>query len=127
MAFFRKDQPKITQGVTPGGVGYGKPHGIGYTYRGNNLGQGANVWAWETLALPMYTAIGTGIPNLRNFDAAASSGVMYQKQGISIQTLGSPGNLTGSFNSSALLNIDAPASSLPMPAFNAGEFTIPTG
>lgn len=107
---------------------FGAPHpGAHYTRRANVLGQGANVWSYDTLALPLYTPIGGGVPNKRYFNKLASSGVMYQTKGITITTLGSPGNLSGSFNSTPLLNIDAPSSELPMQGFRAGNFLIPNG
>ncbi len=109
-------------------VTFGAPHpGAHYTRRANVLGQGANVWAYDTLALPLYTPIGGGVPNKRSFDKLASSGVMYQSKGISITTLGSPGNLSGSFNSAPLLNIDAPTSELPLQGFRTNDFIIPSG
>lgn len=109
-------------------VRFGGPAAIGFVFRGPiDVGQGANPWAFSTLQLPMYTPIGGGVPNKRNFATIASSGVMWAKQGMTLTTLGNPGNITGSFVSQPLVNVDAPKTAFDMPAFAAGSFLIPTG
>ena len=124
-----RDSAQIKAGVGKRtDVRFGGPLAIGYDWRGPiTLGQGSQPWAYSTLALPMYTPIGTGIPPKANFDRVGSSGVMWSKQGVSINTLGSPGNLTGQFVSQPLLNVDAPKSPFNLGAFEPGSFLIPTG
>jgi hypothetical protein len=99
--------------------GFGAPYHQAFEYR-PLPGAGAGQWAWETLALPMYTPIGAGTRNKRQF-AANEGGIYVAVQGITITPLGgSPigGDLTGQFTTQPLLDVQqAEASGIQTPAY----------
>jgi hypothetical protein len=113
-----------------GNFGYGAPYHQAWEYR-QLPGAGALQWAWETLALPLYTPIGAGTRNQRQFKATASNPVMVAVQGITIQPLGgSPiqGDLTGEFVTQPLMDVQqAEASGIVYPSYNAppNQFELP--
>lgn len=93
--------------------GAGPDFGIGVPYKRvwehrDLPGAGANQWAWETLALPMYTPIGAGTQNKRQFRATASNPVMVAVQGITIVPIGGApiqGDMIGQFMTQPLMDI----------------------
>lgn len=114
-----------------GDAGFGATYHQAWEYR-PLPGAGANQWAWETLALPMYTPIGTGVRQQRQFRVNAG-GVMVAVQGMTIAPLGgSPigGDLTGQFVTQPLLDIQqAEGAGIQTPAYQTtpNSFEIPAG
>lgn len=114
-----------------GNFGYGAPYHQAWEFR-PLPGAGAKQWAWETLALPLYTPIGAGTRNQRQFKATASSPVMVAVQGITIVPIsGAPiqGDLTGQFITQPLLDIQqAEASGMILPPYTTApnQFEMPS-
>jgi len=90
---------------TPGVDGFGAPLGIAYEYR-ELPGSGARQYAYDTLALPMYTPIGWGVANKQAFQAYGSPIVGYE-QTVGIESLIYNGNYTGQITSAPLFNTDS--------------------
>lgn len=111
-----------------GNFGIGAPLHLAWEFR-PLPGAGALQWAFETLQLPMYTPIGAGTRNRRQF--FTNSGVMVALQGITLVPLGgSPieGTLTGQFVTSPLLDVQqAENSSIQSPAYQSrpNAFELP--
>ena len=116
-------------------IGAAGDHGFGATYHmawefRPLPGAGAAQWAWETLALPMYTPIGTGVRLQRQF--MTRGGVMVALQGVTLTDLaGAPigGDLTGQFVTQPLLDVtQAEASGIQTPAYNSpsNQFEFPS-
>lgn len=103
-----------------GQSGFGAPYHQAWEFR-PLPGAGANQWAWETLALPMYTPIGAGTRNKRQF--FTNMGTMVAVQGVVLTDLaGAPvgGDLTGQFVTQPLLDVtQAEASGIQTPAYSA--------
>jgi len=89
--------------ATAGRNGYGKPTNYHFSKRGTPTG-GANVYAFDTLQLPMYTAIGWGVANRADFRTINSAPRVEVVQGVTEVSLGSPGTLSGQFISQPLLS-----------------------
>lgn len=126
--FNRRPKQEDTRDVDVGGSdGFGAQYGVHYT-RHAQPDPGIAAYSYDTLALPLYTAIGGGIQNQRQFASAPSNIVVVQHQAIGITTIGNPGNLAGTFTSGPLLDTsseagDAGASAIPRP----GEFELRRG
>lgn len=105
-----------------GDAGFGNQYKQAWEFR-PLPGAGAGQWAWETLALPTYSAIGWGVRNRRQFRASASNPVMVAVQGITLTDLGGApigGILTGQFNTQPLLDVQqAEAAGIQTPAYSA--------
>jgi hypothetical protein len=112
-----------------GANGFGAPYHMAWEYR-PLPGAGANQWAWETLALPMYTPIGAGTRNRRQ--QMTRGGVMVAVQGVVLTDLaGAPvgGTLTGQFTTQPLLDVtQAEAGGIQTPAYTApaNQFEFPS-
>lgn len=111
-----------------GTSGFGAKYAIHYTRHAQpDPGIAAN--SYDTLALPLYTPIGWGVQNKRQFLSEPSNPVVWQNQAIALTTVGNPGNLAGTFVSTGLIDVDSDPSqdtltyALPQP----GEFQIPQG
>jgi hypothetical protein len=89
---------------------------------------GIAAFSYDTILLPLYTAIGWGVQNRRQFKSAPSNPVVYQNQAIGITTIGNPGNLAGTFVSSPLLDTTSNPGQMTVPAITQpGSFQIPQG
>lgn len=88
--------------------------------------------SYDLLQLPVYTPIGSGIQNRRQWKTFPSNPVVQQRQGLQITTVGNPGYLAGSFVATPLIDTRSPsAQANDGPAANAipspGEFNFPRG
>lgn len=101
--FGTRKQPVIADPVA-GSNGFGEALHLVHEKRALTLGEGANVYAFETLLLPTYSAIGWGVQPRRQLRPNGGA-VLAATQGITLQTLGDPGNITGMFVSQPLVNI----------------------
>jgi|SRR5579862_308950 len=126
--------PRIENGHPSGpDFGIGVPYKQVWEHR-RLPGAGANQWAWETLALPMYTPIGAGTRNVRQMRVVGSTGpVMVAVQGITLVSLGGApvqGDLTGEFITQPLLDMtQAEGAGMIYPAYNTppNQFQLPSG
>ncbi len=114
-----------------GDAGFGAPYKQAWEYR-PLPGAGANQWAWETLALPLYTPIGSGVRQRRQFmTGERAGGVMVAVQGVTLAPLGGTpigGDLTGQFVTQPLLDVQqAEAAGIQTPAYAAptNSFEMP--
>lgn len=89
--------------------GYGVPLHLAFEYR-SLPDAGANQYAFETLLLPRYTPIGTGVPNQNTFGAYAGQ-TQWAIQGVYLTRIGNPGIISGDFVSPGPL-IDTSSSAL---------------
>lgn len=106
MGIFRQIVERITPWEeTPGAEGFGAPLHIAFERR-ELPGSGARQYAFETLALPMYTPIGWGVANKDSFDPNGSPIVGWD-QTIGIDSLIYNGDYTGQIVSQPLLNTDS--------------------
>lgn len=120
MGPFRRKREKLT--ITPetiGANGFGAPLHISYGYR-ELPGSGARQYAYDTLALPMYSPIGWGVQNKQSFDPSGSPVVGWD-QTIGIESLFWNGNPSGQVVGQPLVNADSPNNpdGLIVAAFNA--------
>ena len=66
--------------------------------------------------------------NSRQFKSAPSNPVVYQLQGISLTTIGNPGNLAGTFVSTGLIDPESNPGDIMAYALNPpGSLQIPAG
>jgi hypothetical protein len=104
-----------------GNFGVGAPYHQAWEFR-PLPGAGANQWAWETLALPMYSPIGWGVRNRRQFFTNNGQS-MVAVQGVTLAPLGGTpieGTLTGQFVTAPLLDVtQAEASGMQSPAYQS--------
>lgn len=90
---------KASEEVTPrarakGASGFGAP--LHYSWGFRELpSAGAMQYAFETLALPLYSPIGNGPGVMREWDYR--QGVVFALQGVTLEAIGSPGVKTGGF------------------------------
>lgn len=106
MRWFEARKERITPFTdTPGEDGFGAPLHIAFEYR-ELPGSGARQYAYETLALPMYTPIGWGVANAGAFNAYGSPIVGWE-QTLGIQSLIYNGNYSGQVTSTPLFNADS--------------------
>lgn len=106
MAIFKRKKHRVTPfAETAGAEGFGAPLHIAFEYR-ELPGSGARQYAYETLALPMYTPIGWGVANKQAF-AAFGTPVVAWDQTIGIESLIYNGNYSGQITTAPLLNTDS--------------------
>lgn len=106
MGIFRKTKERITPfAETAGAEGFGAPLHVAFEYR-ELPGSGARQYAYETLALPMYTPIGWGVANKQAFSPFGSPVVGWD-QTLGIESLIYNGNYTGQVVSAPLFNTDS--------------------
>lgn len=106
MGIFRDVVERLTPwDETAGAEGFGAPLHIAHEYR-PLPGSGARQYAYETLALPMYTPIGWGVANKDSFDPMGGPVVQWN-QTIGIESLTYNGNYSGQVVSQPLLNTDS--------------------
>lgn len=106
MGIFKRKPHRVTPfAETAGAVGFGAPLHVAFEYR-ELPGAGALQYAYETLALPMYTPIGWGVANKESF-AAFGSPVVAWDQTLGIESLIYNGNYSGQIVSAPLLNTDS--------------------
>ena len=125
--FWKRRAKKEPEGAanSPGSQGFGRAFQIQYTRHGQpDPGIAAN--SYDMMLLPIYTAIGAGVQNRRQFQSAPSNTVVVQRQAVGLTTVGNPGNLAGTFVSTPLLDVtsspgDVQAFAIPAP----GSFMIP--
>jgi len=105
-------------GAAGNNFGVGAPYHQAWEFR-PLPGAGAAQWAWETLALPMYTPIGAGTRNRRQFLGSGSNPTYVAVQGITLAPLGGTpvgGDLTGQFVTQPLYDLQqAEMSGIVMP------------
>ena len=83
---------------------------------------GALQYAYETLALPMYSPSGPSVVNKAEI-LAVGSPILYQTQAIGIESLAYNGYLSGQFTSEPLIDLSAAIESgLIVPGIDAGSF-----
>lgn len=127
MAWFtrRRREEVIQNPRASGGSGFTLPFGIAYTrHRQPDPGIAAN--SYDTLALPLYTPIGWGVQNKRQWQSAPSNTVVYQEQAIALTTIGNPGNLSGTFVSGPLIDTQSNAGNVQAYAIpEPGSFMLP--
>lgn len=125
-AFLRRAKKEDTGNPAVGGSdGFGAPFGIHYT-RHRQPDPGIAAYSYDTIALPLYTSIGVGIQNKRQFTYAPSGGVVYQNQAIALTTVGNPGYLAGTLRSSPLIDTRSNPGDMNIGAIAAaGSFDIP--
>lgn len=90
-----------------GDAGFGATYKQAWEFR-PLPGAGALQYAWQTLALPLYTPIGAGVRNQRQFRGTQSAPVMVAVQGTTLAPIqGTPiiGEQTGQFTQAPLLDI----------------------
>lgn len=103
---------EAVKAIAGGATGFGKPTQYRFSQR-STPGGGANPVAFDTLQLPMYTAVGSGIVPHFSFQVTTQRPrPVYTAHGVPVDTLGNPGNLTGQFISQPLL---APPGSQAVP------------
>lgn len=117
MGIFRDIVERVTPWAeTPGASGFGAPLAIAHEFR-PLPGSGARQYAFETLALPLYTPIGSGVANKDSFDSFGSPIVGWD-QTVGIQSLIYNGNYSGQIVATPLLNTDSnPDADLVVAAF----------
>lgn len=122
LSSWRKETPL----PKPSYNGWGAPYHIAFERR-ELPDAGANQYAYTTLALPMETPIGPGVMPRASIQGTAPS--MYQRaQGVTLTTVGNPGQLTGAIVAQPLLNIDGPENPLVgMQSDRPGSFMLPRG
>lgn len=108
---------------TPGAEGFGAPLHIAFEFR-PLPGSGARQYAFETLALPMYTPIGWGVANTDSFDPQGGPIVNWD-QTIGIESLIYNGNYSGQVVSQPLLNTDSTGSDDLVVAGFGPSYTLP--
>lgn len=82
-----------------GAQGFGAP--LHYSWGWRELpGAGAGQYAFETLALPRYSAIGNGVRTNQGW--MYDQPVLYALQGVNLEAIGSPGVKTGGFYAAPL-------------------------
>jgi hypothetical protein len=124
---FGRKAPKTKNVPVGGSQGFGVAYAVHYT-RHRQPDPGIAAYSYDTLALPLYTAIGWGVQNKRQFAFAPSNAVLYQQQAVGITTVGNPGNLAGTFVSTGLIDVDSSPSDIQMPTIaSPGSFVIPQG
>lgn len=122
--FTSRKVPEQTREVPMAGrSGFGAPYGIHYTERPQPNPGGARVYSYDTEALPLYTPIGPGVQNRRQFLSYPSNQVVWQNQAIALTTVGNPGNLAGTLGGSGLIDVSGDGSGVPFPI--PGSFEIP--
>lgn len=109
---------------TIGEDGFGAPLHVAFEYR-DLPGSGARQYAYETLALPMYTPIGAGVANAGAFDAFGSPVVAWQ-QTVGIESLIYNGNYSGQITSTPLFNADANDNSDLIVNAWSNQYELPT-
>lgn len=121
MAWFRKSADRASEKGLVGSSGFGAHYQR--VWERKELPQaGAQQWAWETLALPLYSVIGWGQPVRSPLRAVDPS--QFQKKGITLTTIGNPGILAGQMVSQPLLSeSDATAFGLLTPG-NSNPFNV---
>lgn len=125
MGIFRDIVERITPWEeTPGAEGFGAPLHIAFEFR-PLPGSGARQYAYDTLALPMYTPIGWGVANKDSFDP--NQGAVAWDQTIGIQSLAYNGNYSGQVVSQPLLNTDSNDGSDLVVASFGDSFVLPSG
>lgn len=106
MGFFHRKRERITPfKETAGAEGFGAPLHVAFEYR-ELPGSGARQYAYETLALPMYTPIGWGVANKQSFNPVGSPVVAWN-QTLGIESLIYNGNYSGQIVGQPLLNVDS--------------------
>lgn len=125
-AWLRRTKKEETNQPAMGGTsGFVAPFGLHYT-RHAQPDPGIAAVSYDAIALPLYTPIGTGIQNLRQFTFAPSGGVVYQRQAIALTTVGNPGYLAGTLRSSPLIDTRSNPGDINIGAIMpAGSFDIP--
>ena len=104
MSWLKRARDRFTPfAQTAGAKGFGAPLHIAFERR-ELPGAGALQYAFETLALPMYTPIGWGVANKSEIRTSDSSPTVYQQQTIGIESLAYNGNLSGQFVQEPLVN-----------------------
>lgn len=124
MPLFRKKKHRVTPfSETAGAEGFGAPLHVAFEYR-ELPGSGARQYAYETLALPMYTPIGWGVANQDAFEPFGSPVVAWS-QTLGIESLIYNGNYSGQITSSPLLNTDSADNSDLVVAAFADTYQLP--
>ena len=103
-----------------GASGFGKRYAQVWEYR-PLPGAGAQQYAWETLVLPLYSAIGWG--QAVTLPMRATDPTMSQKKGITLTTIGNPGILHGQFVSQPLMS-EADAAALGITTQQTNPFNV---
>lgn len=104
-----------------------RPFGLHFT-RHAQPDPGMAAVSYDVLQLPVYTPVGSGIQNKRQWRTFPSNPVVGQAQGVQITTIGNPGFLAGTLVSSPLIDTRSDGSMsvgdgfMPIP----GEFVIPS-
>lgn len=125
MAAFRDVNDRITPwNETPGAEGFGAPLHIAFERR-ELPGSGARQYAYDTLALPLYTPIGWGVANRESFDAYGSPIVAWN-QTIGIESLVYNGNYSGQIVSQPLLNTDSPMGNSDLIVTQFYDYRLPS-
>lgn len=112
MGLFTRKVVEVKDAVA-GKSGFGVPTHYAFSKRRFNYGEGANVYAFDTLALPMYTPIGWGVANKQTFMVTRSAPVVEIAHGVPLDSLGNPGILSGQFVSQPLLDPNNAGMMLP--------------
>lgn len=98
--FFTKKKEEYTpRARAKGASGFGAPLHYSWGYR-ELPGAGAGQYAFETLALPRYPVVGTGVAVQGAWDY--TQGVVYALQGVNLEAIGAPGVKTGGFYAAPL-------------------------
>ncbi len=117
-------QPPIKNVAVGGSQGFGAPFTIQYTQH-RQPDPGIAAFSYDVLRLPLYTAIGWGVQNKRQFKSSPSNPVVWQDQAITLTTIGNPGNLAGTFWTTGLIDTTSSPGSLQAPAIAApGSFEL---
>jgi hypothetical protein len=122
---FRKPATSPVGSNTAGAQGWGAPLQIKYAKRALPPVDNAASYAYQTYLSPVWTPIGTGIPNQRDIGTAPPA---YAVQGALLTQVGSPGILAGGFYSGPLTNVSTASSeaAIPMATFGS-SFELPGG
>lgn len=124
MGIFSRGHERVTPfSETAGAEGFGAPLHVAFEYR-ELPGSGARQYAYETLALPMYTPIGWGVANQQSFNPYGSPVVAWD-QTLGIQSLIYNGNYTGQITSAPLFNTDSADNSDLVVAAFADTYRLP--
>lgn len=122
---FKRRKHRIEQfPETAGASGFGAPLGVSYEFR-ELPGSGARQYAYDTLALPMYTPIGWGVANKQSFDAYGSPIVGWE-QTVGVESLIYNGNYTGQVTSTPLFNTDSNDNSDMVVSAFADSYSLPS-
>lgn len=116
-----KAKPYVEHNDVAGQYGFGAPLQIHYKKRPLPPVDTALTNAYQTYLSPVWTPIGPGIPNRRDFVDADTP--MVAVQGVLVNQVGTPGILAGQFVSGPLTNVSAEQSNQPLPG--AAGFAIP--